>query len=408
MNLIMNAEHNNTKGQERGKASPLVEFIIYLLFALGPLTGNVILVLFGVLSADFAVLPSDLLITIPSFMFPFAFVQLFSGAISDVKGRYTVILLGLSIFGIGMILASLSFSLLIFILANVLGGIGFGFVNPVLIALITDITPGPKISKKIGLLGAVANLAVGIGPLLAGQILIVGWRYLYIIFVVITVVCFIIIFSLKRNQPENTSEMEIREFFSQLGLEIRRPVVLILILSAFLVSHTSIAAIIWTSRSFTNEISTNISSVVLLLYGIMGFVSANIAGLLIKKRGIRLTLSIALISLIIGDIILVVFGDNSLEALVLTTTGLIFMGFAGGLLFTSLMFYSQTLSQERRGALAGLTTAGQFIGIAFVTITLEPFFNSGGISLVYIIILIISMILCVILLLLDKFAKKTR
>ncbi len=404
----MNAEQNDIKGPERVKASSLVEFIIYLLFALGPLTGNVILVLFGVLANDFSVLPLELLITIPSFMFPFAFVQLFSGAISDVKGRYTVILLGLSIFGIGMILASLSFSLIIFILANILGGIGFGFVNPVLIALITDITTGPKISKKIGILGAVANLAVGIGPLLAGLILVVGWRYIYLIFVVITCIGFIIIFSLKRNQPKTTSEMKIREFFSHLGIELRRPVVLLLILSAFLVSHTSIAAIIWTSQSFTNEISTNISSVVLLLYGIMGFVSANIAGLLIKKRGIRLTLSIALISLIIGDIILVVFGDNRLEALVLTTTGLIFMGFAGGLLFTSLMYYSQTLSKERRGALAGLTTAGQFIGIAFVTITLEPFFNSGGISLVYLIILMISIILCVILLLLDKFAKKTK
>jgi len=124
----MNSGQGDTKRQEPVKSPLLVEFIIYLLFALGPLTGNVILVLFGVLSADFSVLPSDLLITIPSFMFPFAFVQLFSGAISDVKGRYTVILLGLSIFGMGMILASLSFSLIIFVLANVLGGIGFGFV----------------------------------------------------------------------------------------------------------------------------------------------------------------------------------------------------------------------------------------------------------------------------------------
>ncbi len=402
----MNAEQNNIEGQERVKASLLVEFIIYLLFALGPLTGNVILVLFGVLSAEFSVLPSELLITIPSFMFPFAFVQLFSGAISDVKGRYTVILLGLSIFGVGMILASLSFSLIIFILANILGGIGFGFVNPVLIALITDITPGPKISKKLGILGAVANLAVGIGPLLAGQIIILSWRYLYIIFVVITGIGFIIIFSLKKRQPNNTSEMDIRKFFSHLGIEIRRPVVLLLILSAFLVSHTSIASIIWTSRSFTHVIPENISGVVLLLYGIMGFVSAIIAGITIKKRGIKLTLSIALISLIIAGIILVIFGDNSFEALVLTTIGLIFMGFAGGLLFTSLMYYSQTLSQERRGALAGLTTAGQFIGIAFVTITLEPFFNSGGISLVYWAILVISLILIIALTILAKLAKK--
>lgn len=402
----MNAEQDDTKRQDLVKSSLLVEFIIYLLFALGPLTGNVILVLFGVLSADFSVLPSELLITIPSFMFPFAFVQLFSGAISDVKGRYTVILLGLSIFGMGMILASLSFSLIIFILANVLGGIGFGFVNPVLIALLTDITSRPKISRKIGLLGAVANLAVGIGPLLAGQILIVGWRYLYVIFIVITVVGFIIIFSLKRSQPKNASKMEIQEFFSHLGIELRRPVVLLLILSAFLVSHTSIAAIIWTSRSFTHIIPENIAGVVLLLYGSMGFVSANIAGLVIKKRGIRLTLTIALISLIIADIILVLFGNNNFEALLLTTTGLIFMGFAGGLFFTSLMYYSQTLSKERRGALAGLTTAGQFIGIAFVTITLEPFYNSGGISLVYGVILVISLILIIVLTILTILAKK--
>lgn len=402
----MNAEESNVKRIEPVKASILAEFIIFLLFALGPLTGNVILVLFGVLSAEFSVFPSELLISIPAFMFPFALVQLFSGAISDVKGRYPVILWGLSIFGIGMIVASLSFSLVTYVIANVLAGIGFGFVNPVLIALITDITPGPKISKKIGLLGAVANLAVGFGPLLAGQILIIGWRYLYIIFVGITVIGFIIIYSLKRSQPKTISEMEMREFFSHLGIEFRRPVVLLLILSAFLVSHTSIASIIWTSRSFTHVIPENISSVVLLLFGIMGFVSGNIAGITIKKRGIRLTLSIALISLLIADIILVLFGNNNFEALILTTTGLIFMGFAGGLLFTSLMYYSQTLSKERRGALAGLTTAGQFIGIAFVPTTFETFFNFGGISLVYGAILVISLILIMVLTILNMLAKK--
>ncbi|MHA1456383.1 MAG: hypothetical protein ACTSR5_10450 [Promethearchaeota archaeon] len=86
---------------EPKKTSKLVEVIIFILFALGPLTGNVILVLFGVLYLEFSVVPSAILIAIPSFMFPFALVQLFSGAISDVKGRFPVILMGLSIFGIG-------------------------------------------------------------------------------------------------------------------------------------------------------------------------------------------------------------------------------------------------------------------------------------------------------------------
>jgi len=82
------------------------------------------------------------------------------------------------------------------------------------------------------------------------------------------------------------------------------------------------------------------------------------------------------------------------------------MGFAGGILMTLVMFYSQTLSIERRGALAGLTTAFQFIGIAFVPMIYEPFFNSGGISLVYMIILMVSLILLFVLTLLYTLVKK--
>ncbi|MHA2288813.1 MAG: MFS transporter [Promethearchaeota archaeon] len=390
---------------ESKKSSLLVQLTIFILFALGPLTGNVILVLFSVLSLEFSVIPNAILIAIPSFMFPFALVQLFSGAISDIKGRFPVILLGLSIFGIGMIIATISFSLDLFVIANVLAGIGFGFVNPVLIALLTDITPGPHISKKIGLLGAVANLGVGFGPLLAGLIIMVSWRYLYIIFVSITVLGILIILTLRKRQSTAKSGDGIRIFFSHLAQEIRRLPVILLVLSAFLLSHTSIATIIWTSRSFTHVIPEEISGVVIALFGIMGFLAGIQTGLIIKKKSLKLALMIGVISLFIANIVLVFLGNNSLEALPFTTIGLLFMGFAGGILMTSVMFYSQTLSVERRGALAGLTTAFQFIGIAFVPTTLEPFFNLGGISLVYVVIFIISIILVLTLILLYKFAK---
>ena len=392
--------------REPERTSKLVEAIIFILYALGPLTGNVILVLFGVLSVDFSVLPNAILIAIPSFMFPFALVQLFSGAISDVKGRFPIILLGLSVFGVGMIIASFSFSLMVFVIANILAGIGFGFVNPVLIALLTDITPGPKISKKIGLLGAVANIGVGLGPLLAGQIIEIGWRYLYLIFLSITVLGMLNIIMVRKNQSVTKSDVGIRTFFSHLTQEIRRLPVILLVISAFLLSHTSTATVIWTSRSFTPGIPEAISGIVIAIFGVMGFLGGILTGLIIKNKGAKLALMIGLISLFIANIILVIFGNNSFEALLLTSMGLGFMGFAGGILMTLVMFYSQTLSKERRGALAGLTTAFLFIGIAFVPTTLEPFFNSGGISLVYIIILMVSTILLVVLILLYKFAKK--
>lgn len=393
---------------EQKKASKLVQIIIFVLFALGPLTGNVILVLFGVLSSEFSVLPNAILIAIPSFMFPFAIVQLFSGALSDIKGRFPVILLGLSVFGIGMIIASLSFSLMVFIIANVLAGIGFGFVNPVLIALLTDITPGPKVSKKIGILGAVANLGVGVGPLLAGLIINFSWRYLYLIFLGITVLGMLGIFMLRKTQSGTKSGVGIRTFFSHLTQEIRRLPVILLIISAFLFSHTAIATIIFTSQSFTDYIPEATAGVILALFGVMGFIGGILTGLITKKKGIKITLLIGLITLFIADLILTFFGNNNLEAIVFTSLGLVFMGFAGGVLMTLIMYFSQTLSVERRGALAGLTTAFQFIGIAFVPSTLEPFYDFGGISLVYLVILIVSVVLLATLLFLYKFAKKVK
>jgi MFS family permease len=197
-------------------------------------------------------------------------------------------------------------------------------------------------------------------------------------------------------------------YLSHIAQEIRRVPVILLVISAFLLSHTSIAAIIWTSRSLAavEEIPEAISGIIVALFGLMGFIAGILTGLTVKKKGVKLALTIGMLSLFIANTILVLFGNNSLEALLFTSIGLLFMGFAGGILTTLVMFYSQTLSKERRGALAGLTTACQFIGIAFVPMTFEPFFNSGGISLVYMIILMVSTTLLVLLILLYKFAKK--
>ena len=276
-------EINNTK---KIKNSILIEIIIYLLFWLGPLTGNVILVLFGVLSADFSVSPTEILIAIPAFMFPFAFVQLFSGAISDVKGRIYVILLGLIIFGVGMIVATFSFSLISYAIANILGGIGFGFVNPVLVALLTDLIPKQNVPKKLGLLVAVANLGVGLGPIIAGQVILFNWRYLYILFTVITFIGFGFMYFLKQPGTEMKRESNISSFFHQLSQELQRFVVFLMILSAFLATQTYLAVITMTSRAFTGFVPENLSGIIIGFAGIFGAVSSVIAGFLIKKYGV--------------------------------------------------------------------------------------------------------------------------
>jgi MFS family permease len=392
----------------RSDSHIFLQFVIYLLFFFGPLTGNVIMVLFSTLSTEFSVSPGAILIAIPAFMFPFAITQLFSGVISDIKGRFPVLFVGLILFGIAMLIATLSISLEIYAIANILGGIGFGFINPVLIALMTDITSPPNISKKMGYLGASANLGVGIGPLIASQMITIGWRSIYILFIAITVFGLVYLLLAKRPPQKVPKDSGFRLLFSQLSKEIRRLVILVMIFSALLISHTYLAINIWTSRILSGPPPVINESVVGLVLGIAGIgaaITGFLTGIIIKKKSIKIPIIFGFVSLFISLIILLLIGDiTRVEVFPFLAVGWVFAGLSGGTLFPLITYYSQVLSPERRGALAGLLTAGYFIGIALVPTTLEPVsFNS---TVLYLTILGISVLFVVILSLLYLLAKR--
>ncbi|MFX1500162.1 MAG: MFS transporter [Promethearchaeota archaeon] len=400
----------NQKVQESSSDfSKLLEFVIYLLFLLGPLTGNIINVLFNVLSSHFQVSPDNILIAIPAFMFPFAITQIFSGAISDIKGRIPVLILGLTLFAIAMLIATLSFNLEIYVIANIIGGIGFGFINPVLIALMTDITSPPNISKKMGYLGASANLGVGIGPLIASRMISIGWQSIYILFIVIT--CFgLIYFLIAPRPPQRTlEESGIRILISQLLKEWRRLIVILMMVSAFLLAYTYIAINVWTSKilSQTHVLDEETIGNILGLSGIGAAITGLITGFIIKQKGVKIPLVISSLVLFCSIITLLVIGDisNPIKFIFLAIAWIL-AGLSGGILFTLLTYYSQVISPERRGVLAGLLTASYFTGIALIPTTLSPFSNDFGITGIYIAILIVTIAFIITIFLLYILVKR--
>jgi len=106
--------------------------------------------------------------------------------------------------------------------------------------------------------------------------------------------------------------------------------------------------------------------------------------------------------------ILLIIGDITIqEKIIFLSLGWILSGFSGGILFTSLTYYSQVLSPKRRGVLAGSLTAGYFTGIALVPMTLAPFSNVFGINGVYIAIMVVSIIFIVVIMLLYFFTRSS-
>ena len=141
-----------------------------------------------------------------------------------------------------------------------------------------------------------------------------------------------------------------------------------MIFSALLISHTYLAINIWTSKILSGPppiIDEGIVGVVLGLAGIGAAITGFLTGIFIKKKGILIPIIIGFILLFISLTIILIVGDiTQKEVFAFLAIGWIFAGLAGGILFPALTYYSQILSPDRRGALAGLLTAGYFIGIA--------------------------------------------
>lgn len=365
----------------------------YVLFAIGPLVGNAVLVLLGSIASDFSVNPTQILIAVPAFMIPFALVQLFSGALSDIKGRIPVILFGLVFYGAGLILVSISVTLPFFTSGYALAGFGFGFVNPVIIALITDYSEPSEIQGKMGITGALATTMVGLGPAIAGQMVIYGWRLFYAIFVGIA---FFVAVVLRASRPRNTrttNDNELRELLRAFSEELKRPVVLLMMLSGFLISASYGGITVWTSRGLTGAFPPALVGGVLMLLGVTGLTAGLSISRIVSKFGERAALGLGLFSLFTSIGLLISIGDVTHQAnLMFVGLAILILGWAAGSLSPVVLATSQKLSPDRRGALAGLLTFSMFVGNAFVPIIYEPFFGYGMRTL-YLAILVASVCL---------------
>lgn len=101
------------------------------------------------------------------------------GKLSDILGRRTTLLLGISIFIIGNVLTALAPSLLFMLIARFVVGIGTAAVAPTVMSYIITEFPPQAIAKGFSLYMLISSSAVIFGPSLGGLILESwNWRIL--------------------------------------------------------------------------------------------------------------------------------------------------------------------------------------------------------------------------------------
>ena len=110
-----------------------------------------------------------------------ASLLMLSGSMSDRFGRRRVFQIGLTLFIAGSLLCSAAHNIDQLIAYRALQGLGASMLNPVALSIVANVFTEPKArAQAVGVWGAVAGLALALGPLLGGALTqAVGWRSIF-------------------------------------------------------------------------------------------------------------------------------------------------------------------------------------------------------------------------------------
>ena len=129
------------------------------------------------------------------------------GKTSDIFGRRSIFLLGVSIFLIGSALCGLSQEMWQFIAFRGLQGLGAGALFPVALAIIGDIFAPSERGKYQGFFGAMFGVAFLIGPAIGGLITDnISWHWIFFVNIPLgLIVLFVIWRTLPTHRVEGAS-----------------------------------------------------------------------------------------------------------------------------------------------------------------------------------------------------------
>jgi DHA1 family bicyclomycin/chloramphenicol resistance-like MFS transporter len=146
--------------------------LLAVLGMLGPFSIDTYLPAFSGISASLGATPLEMQQTLSAYLFGFAFMALFHGAISDSFGRRPVVLWGLGVFTLASVGCALSQSIGQLIFFRVIQGLSTGAGIVIARAVVRDMYAPSQAQKVMSQITLFFGAAPAIAPLLGGWLLI--------------------------------------------------------------------------------------------------------------------------------------------------------------------------------------------------------------------------------------------
>ncbi len=358
--------------KKKGLSKKHLLILLYSSVLLGPFGGSTVFALIKSLKEFFIDEPWFIPVSIAIYMIPFAFVQLFSGALSDIYGRKSAILFGLFTFSFASLLCASSNNVGLFLGARALQGLGSAFIAPIIMATIGDVFSYKERGRVMGGYGAATQAGIAFGPLVGGFLAIIDWRLVFLtLFLFAGLLGFIYLFYFDASKGEG----ELKDVFWLISGVFKNKDALRLCMVGLLVFFGNIAAMMFLADTLTMSVSEDKIGILISTVGFMGIATAPIAGYLTDFIGRRKTLLIGLVIML--GAFLIFMQVNTYRTFFIPV---LIMGIGGATVFISLNTMVVECVPESRGAISSIYNSFRFFGYGLAPVATLPVYLVYGLK----------------------------
>ena len=165
--------------------------LLAVLGMLGPFSIDTYIPAFSGIARSIGATPVEMQQTLSAYLFGFAFMNLFHGALSDSFGRRPVVLWGLAVFTLASLGCALSQNIAQLVFFRALQGLSTGAGIVVSRAVIRDMFPPAEAQKVMSQVTIYFGVAPAIAPIVGGFLFVhLGWHSIFWFLVAVGIVLF--------------------------------------------------------------------------------------------------------------------------------------------------------------------------------------------------------------------------
>lgn len=355
--------------------------VLYSAVLFGPLSGSAVITLLQTFSVTYGVSLSVASLVIPFYTFPFAFCQLFSGAIADAFSKKKALVWGLGLFGLSCLLIGYSQNIETVLVARFFMGVFGSFQIPIVIGIVGEASDENR-GRAFGILSVFINVGLAMGPFVAGLTdVLSSWQIFFQVIGFLALVNTVVVYlTLDYPDPDHGTSSKLDRFgltaqFIVTALR-NRQVWLLAVAGMFAFAGLVSAYIFLPTYLRDLNFTQDVAGLTVSMAGLVGMVFGPASGRAVDKFGRKIPLVVGFGIGIVTAILFGLFLDSSAPVwLAFVLMGMIGLGNSFSQAANNTI--SAEVIPELKATVASISSSFRFIAFAGLSF-LMPFYIAFG------------------------------